>query len=145
MKWVTREHVKVGRIACAWAIARFIDPDAEFEYLPREAVLPTAEREGATPFHIRGAEIAHRGRQTSFEVLVERYDLGGDPALVLLARIVNGADTDNSTFNQPEGPGLRAITDGLGALGVPDVEVVRRGSMVFDALYAYCQGKAPKP
>jgi hypothetical protein len=142
MKWITREKVKVGRIACAWAISRFVDSDAEFEYLPREAVIPTAEREGATPFHVRGAQIAHRGRQTSFEVLIETYDLVGDPALALLARMVNGADTDNSTFNQPEGPGLRAITDGLGALGIGDAECVRRGAMVFDALYAYCQEKA---
>jgi hypothetical protein len=141
MNWVTRERVKVGRIACSWAIKRFIDPDATIYYVPRDQVDAVAEREGAIPFHARGAEIMHRGKETSFEVLVNKYGLMSDPAMALLSRIVNGADTDNSTFRQPEGPGVRAVTDGLGEMGLTDEEIVLRGAVVFDALYAYCKSK----
>lgn len=145
MKWVTRERVKVGRIACSWAIRRWIDPAAEIRYVPRDEVQAVVDAEGAIPFHVKGAEIAHHGRETSFEALVRVYDLRGDPAMALLARIVNGADTDNTAFSQPEAPGLRAVTDGLGALGLTDEEIVARGAIVFDALYAYCQRKAARP
>lgn len=139
MQWVTREHVKVGRIACSWLITRWIDPEAKIHYLPRADVLPFAERTGAIPFHSPGAEINHRKDEASFEVLLRMHGPSGNPALEMLARIVNGADTDNRKFNQPEGPGVRAVTDGIEVLFESDDDRVRHGILVFDALYAYCE------
>ena len=139
MKWVTREDVKVGRMACSWLIKRFVDPEAEILYVPRGDVQAIVEREGATPFHVPGAELAHNRNGTSFEAFLTRYDLRRDPALDLMGRIINGADTDNRTFNQPEGPGVRAVTDGVRGLTADDGERVALASQIFDALYAYCE------
>ncbi len=96
MKWITREHVKVDRVACPWLIRKFIDPQAEFLFVPADAVMAAAQREGATPFDVPDVELGHHGRACSFEAMIEKYRLGSDAALVLLGRIVNGADTDNS-------------------------------------------------
>lgn len=143
MKWVTREDVKVGRMACSWLIERFVDPQAEIFYVPRNEVRQMVEREGAIPFHVPGSELAHNPNGTSFEAILDKYDLRGDPALDLMGRVINGADTDNRRFKQPEGPGVRAIADGFRYLGLPDDrERVARSSIVFDALYAYCRQQA---
>lgn len=143
MKWVTREHIKVGRMACTWLIRRFIDSDAEIAYLPAAEVLPYAERDRATPFHVRGAALSHKEGKTSFEAFLEEYALLDNPALTFMGRIVNGADTDNRLYNQPEGPGLRAVCDGLERLGFPSDEILAQNAMlVFDAVYAYCEGKS---
>jgi hypothetical protein len=140
MKWVTREHAKVDRIACPWLIRRFVDPQAEFLYVPADQVMQVAEREDATPYDVPNVELGHHGKQCSFEAILARYALTGDPALVLLGKIVNGADTDNSLWNQPEGPGLKAIAAGFSALGfADDHETLARESIVYDAIYAYCQ------
>lgn len=140
MLWVTRTNVRVGRIACIWLIRRFIDPAAEIRYLPQEQVVDLIAREAAIPFHVRGVEFNHRAQQTPFELMLEKYELTGDPALELLGRIVNGADTDNSRYQQPEGPGIRAVTEGIRKLGLgSDEAIVTRGADVFDALYAYCR------
>ena len=140
MKWVTREHAKVDRIACPWLIRRFVDPQAEFLYVPADQVMQVAEREDATPYDVPNVELGHHGKQCSFEAILARYALTGDPALVLLGKIVNGADTDNSLWNQPEGPGPKAIATGFSALGfADDHETLARESIVYDALYAYCQ------
>ena len=140
MKWVTREHAKVDRIACPWLIRRFVDPQAEFLFVPAEQVMSVAEREGATPYDVPNVELGHHGKQCSFEAILSRHALEGDAALVLLGKIVNGADTDNSLWNQPEGPGLQAIADGFRRLGFKDDhETLERESIVYDALYAYCQ------
>jgi hypothetical protein len=141
MKWVTREHVKVERVACPWLIRRFIDPQAEFLFVPADQVLAVAAREAAIPYDVAGAELGHHGDRCSFEALVDHYGLT-DPALLKLARIVNGADARQETYNMPEAPGLKAIATGFTRLGLADdYEIVARESVVYDALYAYCQSQ----
>ena len=140
MKWITREKVKVDRVACPWLIKKFIDPEAKFLFVPEEKVLEVAKREGATPFDVKGIEFGHHGKECSFDALVKKYDLGREPAITLLAKIVNGADTDNTLWNQPEAAGLNAIAEGFRHLGFKnDLEVIAAESIVYDALYAYCQ------
>ena len=140
MKWITREHVKVDRVACPWLIEKFVDKEAEFLFVQAERVLEVAEREGAIPFDVKGVELGHHGKECSFEAILKKYNLSVDPALVLLGKIVNGADTDNSLYNQPEGPGLQAIAEGFRHLGYKDDQAVNSAEwIVYDALYAYCQ------
>jgi len=139
MNWMTREHIRVGRMGCAWLIKRFIDPAAEFYFVPGAQLRAEAERLGATLFHAEGAGLARRGNTSSFEVVLEHYRLTGAPALVLLGRIVNTADITQSPYQQPEGPGLRAIADGLTRLYSDDAALNAAGSQIYDALYAYCQ------
>jgi len=140
MKWITHERVKVDRVACPWLIRRFVDPKAEFIFVPAEKVSEVAQRENATVFDCKGAELGHHGQECSFEAVLKKYGLTKDPALVLLGKIVNGADTDNSLWNQPEGPGLNAVAEGFRRLGFKDdLEVNRAEWIVYDALYAYCQ------
>jgi hypothetical protein len=139
MKWITRERPKVGRMGCAWLIKNFIDSEAEFYFVPGREVSAEAERLGATPFHADGAELTRRGDVSSFEVVLERYQLADDPALALLGRIVNTADIKQSRYNQPEGPGLRAITDGLLLRYADDHALNEAGGRIYNALYAYCQ------
>lgn len=148
MKWITRHHVKVDRVACPWLIRRFVDPDAEFLFVPPEKVLEEASRNHAIPFDVDGVELGHHGRECSFEAILKKYNLTDNPALMLLGRIVNGADTDNSLYNQPEGAGLKAIAVGFSLLGLrDDHEILSREWIVYDALYAWCQKRAgtPKP
>lgn len=140
MKWITRERVKVDRVACPWLIDKFIDPHAEFLFVPADDVMTVAEREGAIPYDVKGVELGHHGKECSFDALVKKYDLAQDPAIVLLARIVNGADTDNSLWNQPEAAGLNAIAEGFRHLGFHnDNEINAAQWIVYDALYAYCR------
>lgn len=142
MKWITREKAKVDRIACAWLIRRFVDPRAEFLYVPAEEVQEVARRVGATPFDVPGADLGHHGRECSFDAIVHAYALGKDPALALLARIVNGADTDNSLWHQAESPGLKAVAEGFALMGFrDDLELLAAESAVYDALYAWCRQK----
>ena len=143
MKWVTRERVKVDRVACPWLIRKFIDPAAEFLFVPADRVTETARREGAVPFDVPGVEFGHHGQECSFDALVKKHGLERDPALVLLAKIVNGADTDNSLWNQPESAGLKAVAEGFRHLGLADDhEILAKESIVYDALYAYCRQQA---
>jgi hypothetical protein len=140
VKWVTRERVKVDRVACPWLIKKFIDPAAEFLFVPAEQVMTVAGREGAIPFDVPGVEFGHHGKECSFDALVGKYELGRDPALVLLAKIVNGADTDNSLWNQAEAAGLNAVAEGFRHLGYrDDHELIAAEAVVYDALYAYCR------
>jgi hypothetical protein len=140
MKWITRARVKVDRVACPWLIRKFIDPQAEFLFMPEEKVMEVAKREGATPFDVKGVEFGHHGKECSFDALVNKYQLGRDPALVLRAKIVNGADTDNTLWDQPEAAGLNAVAEGFRHLGYKDDhEVIAAEAIVYDALYAYCQ------
>src|SRR5436853_588513 len=104
MKWITRERVKVDRVACPWLIKKFVDPQAEFLFVPADQVLAIAEREGATPYDVTGVELGHGDMECSFEAILKQYNLAGDLALVLLGKIVNGADNGNTLWNQPEGP-----------------------------------------
>jgi hypothetical protein len=143
MKWVTRERVKVDRVACPWLISKHVDPEAEFLFVPADQVLDVARREGAEPFDVPGVELGHHGKECSFEAILHKYRLDGDPALVLLGKIVNGADTDNTLWRQPEGPGLAAIAEGFRHLGLADDHAINRAEwIVYDALYAYCKQKA---
>jgi hypothetical protein len=140
MKWITRENVHVDRVACPWLIRKFVDPQAEFLFVPAGQVMAVAEREGATPFDVIGVELGHHGKECSFDAIVHRYRLDSDPALVLLARIVNGADTDNSLWNQPESAGLKAVAEGFRGLGYADDHAINAAEwIVYDALYAYCR------
>ena len=140
MKWITRSHVKVDRVACPWLIRKFVDKDAEFHFVPAQDVLKEARRLGATPFDVPDIELGHHGKECSFEAILKKYDLGKNEALALLGRIVNGADTDNTLWNQPEGPGLQAIAEGFRHMGyADDHEIIAAEWSVYDALYSYCQ------
>jgi hypothetical protein len=140
MKWVTRERVKVDRVACPWLVKKFVDPQAEFLFVPAPDVLAVAAREAAIPFDVPDVALGHHGKECSFDAIIKKYDLAGDGALVLLARIVNGADTDNSLWQQPESAGLEAIAEGFRHLGYKDDHEVNAAEwIVYDALYAYCR------
>ena len=143
MKWVTREHVKVDRVACPWLIKKWVDPDAEFVFVPPETVMSAAARDGAIPYDVPGVELGHHGKECSFDAIMKKYELANDSALVLLAKIVNGADTDNTLWHQPESAGLRAIAEGFRRLGFRDDHEVNAAEwIVYDALYAYCRETA---
>ena len=140
MRWITREKVKVDRVACPWLIKKFIDPGAEFLFVPAGQVMEAAQREGAVPFDVPGVEFGHHGKECSFDALVRKHQLDRDPALVLMAKVVNGADTDNTLWNQPEAAGLNAIAEGFRHLGYKDdPELIAAEWIVYDALFAYCQ------
>ena len=140
MKWVTRENANVDRIACPWLIKRFIDPDAEFLFVPKDQVLDVAEREGAHSYDAAGAEYTHRDGKCSFDVLVEEFGLTEDPALVRLAEIVHAADVSEDIDTSPEGRGLAAIARGFALLhGPQDHRKIELESPMYDALYAWCQ------
>ena len=141
MKWITREHVKVDRVACPWLIRKFIDPGAEFLFLPKERVLDVAGEQNAIPFDVTGVELGHRSGKCSFEAIVAKYQLT-DPAIQMLARIVHGADVEDDLYHCPESPGLEAIAEGFRHLALKDDhEVLEREFVVYDAFYAYCQQK----
>lgn len=140
MKWITREHVKVDRVACPWLIKKFVDREAEFVFAPADKVMDEAQRLGATPYDVKGVELGHHGKECSFEAILKKYALTENRALVLLGRIVNGADTDNTLYRQPEGPGLNAIAEGFRHLGFKDDHALNAAEwIVYDALYAYAQ------
>jgi hypothetical protein len=142
MKWVTRENANVDRIACPWLIRRFIDPDAEFLFVGRDEVLSTAEREGAHSYDAPGAQYTHRDGKCSFDVLVQEFGLGGDPALVRLAEIVHAADVSEDRDSSPEGPGLYAIANGFAIVhGTDDRRKIELETPMYDALYAWCQAQ----
>jgi len=121
MKWVTRERPKADRIACPWLIKKFVDKDAEFIFVPTDKVMDEAKRFNAIPYDVKNVELGHHGKECSFEAILRKYDLMKNPALALLGKIVNGADTDNTLWNQPEAAGLNAIAE-IGA-AVPGARV----------------------
>jgi hypothetical protein len=140
MKWITREKAKVDRVACPWLIKKFVDKDAEFIFVAADKVMSEAARLGATPFDVKDVELGHHGKECSFEAILHKYKLDADPALVLLGKIVNGADTDNSLWSRPEAAGLKAIALGFASLGfADDHELNAREWIVYDALYAFCR------
>lgn len=142
MEWVTREHPHTDRIACPWLIRRFIDPDAVITYVPRDDVLGHAEQSGAISFDAPGARYTHRDGLCSFEVLIEAYDLGRDPALALVARVVHGADVSEDADATPQSRGLEAIARGFMHLGLDDQEQLRLELPVYDALYEWAKLEA---
>ncbi len=137
MKWITRERPKIDRIACPWLIARFIDPSAEFLYVPSDQIIGVSNETGAIPYDIPGVELSHVGELCSFDAFLKKYELT-DPALAKLAMIVRGADTDRLDL-APQAPGLLAISLGLSRHFSDDHEMLKHGMVVYDALYAWCQ------
>lgn len=142
MKWITREKVKVDRVACPWLIKKFIDPEAEFIFVPAVDVESKAKQLGATPYDIEGCELGHHGEDVSFDSFVKTYQLQ-DPALRLLAAIVRAADSHPSNPH-PAGEGLRWVAFGFSALGLSDHQILEREFIVYDALYAQCQRHVAK-
>lgn len=136
-RWVTRERPKIDRIACPWLIARFIDPEAEFLYVPVGEVLAQAKAKGAVPYDIPDVPFSHDGDRCSFDAFLDRYRLR-DPALQELATIVRGADTDELDL-APQAAGLLAVSLGLSRLFRDDHEMLRQGMVVYDALYTWCK------
>ena len=137
MKWITRERPKIDRIACPWLIARFIDKNPEFLYVPADQVLNVAMDTGAVPYDVPGAEMSHVGELCSFDAFVRKYELK-EPALQRRAAIVRGADTSRLDLT-PESAGLYAISPGLSRNFSDDHEMLRHGLVIYDALYAWCQ------
>lgn len=136
-KWVTRDRPKIDRIACPWLISRFIDPEAEFIYVPAVQVLPVASETGATPYDIAGVEFTHEGERCSFDTILRVYDIH-DPALDHLGAIVRGADTSRHDLTEQCG-GLFAISLGLSANFPDDHEMLAHGMVMYDALYTWCR------
>src|SRR6266480_6237558 len=146
MKWVTRERPKIDRIACPWLIARFIDREPEFLFVPPVDVLATARDRNAIPYDVPDVELTHVGEQCSFDAFLRKYGLD-DPALAELAVIVRGADTGRPDL-APQAAGLLAISLGLSQLFPDDHELLARGFVIYDALYAWLQhakGRVPVP
>ena len=137
MKWVTRARPKIDRIACPWLIQRFIDPQAEFLYVPADQVLAVAAQTGAVPYDVPGVEMTHVGDRCSFDAFIGKYALT-DPALQQLAVIVRGADTARLDL-APQAAGLYALSIGLSYQHPDDHEMLRHGLVMYDALYAWCQ------
>ena len=150
MKWITREHPKIDRIACPWLVARFIDKDPEFLFVPEKDVSRLAKQLSAIAYDIPGAELTHVGELCSFDAFLARYNLV-DPALAHLALIVRGADTGHLDL-APQAAGLLAVSLGLAHNFRDDQEMLRQGMVIYDALYAWCNtcraethGWPPKP
>ena len=141
MKWITREGVKVDRVACPWLIRRFIDADAEFLFAPEDQVLKIAAKEEAVPFdmpHSPDLKFTHHDGMCTFEVLMREFDLK-DPALTRLAKIVHAADIRGEEHTAPEAAGLKAIAEGFHALPITDKQRLAYGFPVYEALYAWCR------
>jgi hypothetical protein len=139
--FVTRKHAKLDRIACPWLVQRFVDPNAEFVYVAGDRVLEFAGRENAVPFDVPGVELGHQGSRCSFDAFITKYGLT-DPALLLLAEIVRGADTGEMSL-RPESSGLHAIASGFAAQSPArysnDHELLAAQRPLYDALYEYCR------
>jgi hypothetical protein len=144
MKWITREHPRVDRVACPWLVQRFVDKNAEFIYVPGEMVASEAARTGATPYDIKDVELGHHGSECSFDAFVHKYRLDSDAAMAYMAKVIRGADTSDKTIT-PESVGVEALLDGMRLLHYPDDQAQRKASVVvLDALYAYCKDRVGK-
>lgn len=144
MRWITRERIKVDRVACPWLIRKFIDPQAEFFFVPPTEVMERARALDAIPFDVPpqpGVKFCHRGGKCTFEVLVEEYGIA-DPAVGRLARIVHGADIVGEESATPQSAGLKAIAEGFAETGRDDFERLEKQFPLYDALYAWCQKQA---
>jgi len=138
MKWITRSHVHVDRVACPWLITRFVDSEAEFLFVPKSQVKKMAEDTGAIPFDAPGVDLGHRDGKCSFEAIVEHYGLT-DPALLRLSRVVHAADVEQDLDTDPIARGLEAIAVGYSLRFPDDLENLERQYEVYDALYAWCR------
>lgn len=133
MKWVTRSHVHVDRVACPWLIKRFVDNQAEFIFVTRELVMDTAKNENAIPFDVEGVELGHKDGHCSFISILEKYNIK-DPTLKKLGEIVNAADTDHLDANK-YAAGLEIMARGFSIMYPDDVENLKAQFKVYDALY----------
>jgi hypothetical protein len=141
MKWVTREHAKVDRIACPWLIKNFVDKDAEFLFVSADKVMQVAKEKNAFPYDVPDVELGHHGEECSFDAILKKYELGKkDPALLELAKIVRGADTPNRTLT-PQSEGLVAIAMGFAMNAKDDFDNMSKQFSVYDALYSFCKSK----
>lgn len=143
MKWVTRSHIHVDRVACPWLISRFIDSDAEFIFVPKSQVEQVAKEREAIPYDIPNVELGHKDGKCSFESIIEKYGLT-DPALLRLAAIVHAADIAGDLHADEIAPGLEAIAAGYSLRFPKDAENLIRQFDVYDALYAWCRMQVAK-
>jgi hypothetical protein len=137
MKWITRERPKIDRIACPWLVKNFVDSDAEFIYVPKEQVFDKAKELGAIPFDIPGAEYSHDGDECTFDFIIKKHGIN-DPALLQLAEIVRGADTDRFDLAK-QSAGLWAISAGLSYNYKDDHKMLETGMKIYDALYSWAK------
>jgi hypothetical protein len=145
MRWITRENANVDRIACLWLIKRFIDVDAEFIFAPRDEVMNVVKLEDAIPYDVPDAELGHVDGRCSFESIMLKYGLMGNPALVAMAKIVHAADVSSDIDSSPQGAGLKAIASGFAIIhGLDDHEKIKLEIPVYDALYAWCKTQTEK-
>jgi len=138
MKWITRQFVHVDRVACPWLIRKFVDPEAEFFFVPAQEVDGRAKELGATPFDVPGAVLGHHADRCSFDAIIAKYNLH-DEALQDLAVIVRAADTDLQHSSSREAFGLEAIADGSTMTAKDDAEAIDKGAYIYDSLYAHCR------
>jgi hypothetical protein len=143
MKWITRSHVHVDRVACPWLITRFIDNEAEFLFVPKNQIVAAAAETGAIPFDAPGVELGHHEGRCSFESIILKYDLK-EPGLLRLAQIVHAADVAEDIDNDPIARGLEAIASGYSLRYPEDEENLARQFEVYDALYAWCRLQVAK-
>jgi hypothetical protein len=143
MKWVTRSHVHVDRIACPWLITRFVDSEAEFIYVAKNQVEQVVKETGAIPYDVPNVELGHKDGKCSFESIIEKYGLT-DPALHRLAKIVHAADIKTDLQTDELAVGLEAIATGFGLRFADDIENLSRQLDVYDALYAWCRLQVAK-
>ena len=143
MKWVTRSHVHVDRIACPWLISRFIDSEAEFIFVPKSQVEQVAKETGAISFDVPNAELGHKNGKCSFESIIEKYELT-DPALLRLAKIIHAADIEADIHTDEIAAGLEAIAVGYSLRFPDDKENLSQQFNVYDALYAWCRLQVAK-
>jgi len=138
MKWITRSHVHVDRVACPWLITRFVDSEAEFLFAPNSQIAQIAAETGAIPFDSPGVELGHHEGQCSFEAIILKYGLK-DPALLRLARIIHAADVAADIDTDPLARGLEAIAVGYSLRFPRDHDNLAAQFPVYDALYAWCR------
>jgi hypothetical protein len=138
MKWITREHVHVDRVACPWLIKKYVDPEAKFLFVPAAMLNEIAKKEGAIPFDAEGVELGHQGNDCSFETIIKKYNIK-DSILDQVAKIVHSADIAVDSDKAPEARGLEAISRGQMFLVKDDYEAIERGSFLYDCLYMYCK------
>jgi hypothetical protein len=138
MKWITREQIRIDRVSSAWLIRKFVDPQAEFLFVPRAEVMVRAATENAIPFHVPDAELGQRAGKTAFDAILEKYNLA-DPALLLLADMVRAADRRLS--DPAEGAGIAAMSHGFATMNLPDDQVLSLQAPMWEALYHFCQKK----
>ena len=138
MKWITRSHVHVDRVACPWLITRFIDSEAEFIFVPKSQIRKVAQETGAIPFDAPDVELGHHEGRCSFELIILKYDLK-DAGLLRMAKIVHAADVAEDIDSDPIARGLEAIASGFSLRYPDDVENLDHQFEVYDSLYAWCR------